>query len=174
VKRPWVPTSFGSVFVMLTLLANCARAESASPVEVRVELPKREYTVGEAINFVVTANQDCYFLVYTIDPDDKVEVHDPVVSGGYMGHPLLKAGERRQIPAPDAPGRAIVRPPGGHYEIGAFCSREELSKLGLSQIQLKEPASGGRRSFKFHLGEKTTRIEQELLGQTVTSYDVRR
>jgi Domain of unknown function (DUF4384) len=173
VKHALHPAAFVA-FLLLTTLPAPARAEGAARVDVRVELPKQEYAVGEAIDFVVTTNQDCYFLVYTIDPNDKVEVHDPVASGAYMGHPLLKAGEHRHIPAPDAPGRAVVTPPGGRYEIGAVCGREELSKLGLSQIELKEPAAGGRRSFKFHLGEKAMRIERTLLGQTATSYEVRR
>src|SRR5262245_28349230 len=97
-------------------------------IEVRIELPKVTYALGEAITFVVTSNHDCYFLVFTIDPNDKVEVHDPVASGPYMGHPLLKAGERREIPVPDAPGRAVVTLPAGAYQIGAVCSREELGK----------------------------------------------
>src|SRR5262245_45234984 len=94
-----------------------------TPIEVRIELPKGSYALGEAITFVVTSNRDCYFLVFTIDPQDKVEVHDPVASGPYMGHPLLKAGERREIPVPDAPGRAVVTPPAGAYQIGAVCGR---------------------------------------------------
>jgi len=85
-----------------------------TPIEVRIELPKITYALGETITFVVTSNRGCYFLLFTIDPNDKVEVHDPVASGPYMGHPLLKAGERREIPVPDAPGRAVVTPPAEH------------------------------------------------------------
>ena len=73
---------------------------------------------------MVTATRDCYFLVFTVDANDKVELHDPVASGAYMGHPLLKAGERRQIPVADAPSRAVIKPPAGFYEIGAVCSLE--------------------------------------------------
>ena len=143
------------------------------PIEVRIELPKATYDVGEAITFVVTSNRDCYFLVFTIDPNDKVEVHDPVASGPYMGHPLLKAGERRTIPVPDAPGRAVITPPMGAYEIGAVCSREELAKLGLTNIELREPAKAGRRSFEFHLGQKVKDVDRNALSQATVSYQVR-
>ena len=149
-----------------------ARAGEA-PIEVRVELPKIDYQVGETITFTVTANRDCNFLVYTIDPNGKVELHDPVVSGAYMGHPLLKAGEHRQIPAPDAPGRAVVTPPGGRYEIGAVCSRHDLDKLGMSRVQLKEPAMGGRRSFQFHLDERAKSIDRDNLARVTVAYEVK-
>lgn len=149
-----------------------ARAEEAA-IEVRIDLPKAEYKIGETIAFTVTANRDCNFLVYTIDPNGSVELHDPVVSGAYMGHPLLKAGERRQIPVPDAEGRAVVTQPSGHYEIGAVCSRDDLDKLGMSRIQLKEPAMGGRRSFQFHLDERTKSTDRKSLARATAAYDVR-
>jgi len=145
----------------------------AGPIEVRIELPKTTYALGEPFTFVVSSNRDCYFLVFTIDPNDKVEIHDPVASGDYMGHPLLGAGERRQIPVPDAPGRAIITPPAGAYEIGAVCSREELTKLGLSHVELKEPAKAGRRSFQFHLGEKIDRVDRNALSRATVFYDVK-
>lgn len=164
----------GAGMLMMALCGGGARAGQGDvPIEVRVELPKKEYAIGEAITFVVTANSDCNFLVYTIDPNGKVELHDPVVSGAYMGHPLLKAGEHRQIPAPDAPGRAVVTPPGGRYEIGAVCSRDDLDKLGLSQIQLREPARGGRRSFQFHLEQKAEQTDRNNLARTTIVYDVK-
>lgn len=156
--------------------SGAAAGESARPtdaIEVRIELPKATYALGEAITFVVTSNRDCYFLVFTIDPNDKVEIHDPVASGDYMGHPLLRAGERRQIPVPDAPGRAIITPPAGAYEIGAVCSREEFAKLGLSHVELKEPAKAGRRSFQFHLGEKIDRVDRNSLSRATVFYDVK-
>lgn len=142
------------------------------PLDVRIELPKASYALGEAITMVVSSNRDCYFLMFTIDPNGKVEVHDPVTSGAYMGHPLLKAGERRQIPQPDAPGRAIVTPPAGRYEIGAVCGRDELAKLGLTQSELKEPATAGRRSFEFHLEKKTERVDRDALARSVSTYNV--
>jgi Domain of unknown function (DUF4384) len=168
----------GLTVTVLALLArpdtSCA-AESIvreMPLEVRVELPKTTYALGEPITFVVTTNRDCYFLLFTIDPNDKVEVHDPIASGAYMGHPLLKAGERRQIPVEDAPGRAIVTPPAGAYQIGAVCGREELGKLGLSNVELKEPAKAGRRSFEFHLGGKTDRLDRNTLSRATAVYQV--
>jgi hypothetical protein len=162
--------------ILIGTSAAAAAGEDAArtgPVEVRIELPKASYALGDTITFVVTANRDCYFLVFTIDPNDKVEIHDPVASGPYMGHPLLKAGERREIPVPDAPGRAVVTPPAGTYEIGAVCGREELAKFGLSQIELKEPAKAGRRSFEFHLGEKINHVDRNALSQTTIAYDVK-
>jgi hypothetical protein len=161
-----------SVGIAPELIAGESIAGGA-PVEVRIELPKTSYALGESITFVVTTNQDCYFLVFTIDPNDKVEIHDPVASGAYMGHPLLKVGERRQIPQPDAPGRAVITPPAGTYEIGAVCGREELAKFGLSQIQLKEPAKGGRRSFQFHLDEKVKGADRQALSRTTMGYNVK-
>jgi hypothetical protein len=144
-----------------------------SAMDVRIELPKTTYTLGDSFSFVVTTNRDCYFLVFTIDANDKVELHDPVVSGPYMGHPLLKAGERRQIPVPDAPGRAVITPPAGSYEIGAVCGREELNKFGFTQVQLNEPARAGRRSFQFHLEETAKRVDRNALSRTTVGYEVR-
>jgi len=141
-------------------------------LEVRIELPKRRYVFGESFSFVVTTNRDCNFLVFTVDGNDKVEIHDPVASGDYMGHPLLKAGERRQIPVPDAPGRAVIKPPAGFYEIGAVCSRDELAKLGLVQAKLIEPAKSGRRSFQFHLEEQARGADRNALSRTTASYEV--
>ena len=161
----------------LSLMVLCGgkalAGQGETAIEVRVELPKMEYKVGEAITFAVTANRDCNFLVYTIDPNGKVELHDPVVSGAYMGHPLLTAGEHRQIPAPDAPGRAVVTAPGGRYEIGAVCSRDDLDKLGMSRVQLREPAMGGRRSFQFHLDEQAKSIDRNSLARATIAYDVK-
>src|SRR5262249_51153070 len=108
---------------------------SPPPLEVEIDLPKRKYRIGDPFSFMVTATRDCSFLVFTVDANDKVELHDPVASGAYMGHPLLKAGERRQIPVSDAPGRAVIKAPAGFYEIGAVCSRERLDKLGLTQAR---------------------------------------
>jgi uncharacterized protein DUF4384 len=164
-----------SLFLIVGAAAAAAGENVArsGPVEVRIELPKTTFTLGDTITFVVTSNRDCYFLVFTIDPNDKVEIHDPVASGAYMGHPLLKAGERREIPVPDAPGRAVVTPPTGTYEIGAVCGRDELSKFGLSQFELKEPAMAGRRSFEFHLNEKEGRADRNALSRTTITYDVK-
>jgi hypothetical protein len=160
----------------LALIANPAAAGEdiirTGPIEVRIELEKTTYRIGEPFTFTVTTNQDCYFLVFTIDPNDRVELHDPVASGAYMGHPLLKAGERRTIPVPDAPGRAVITPPAGPYQIGAVCGREELAKLGFSNVALKEPAKAGRRSFQFHLQEKIDRVDHSTLNQATAPYQV--
>jgi hypothetical protein len=139
---------------------------------VRIELEKVTYRLGEPFAFTVTANQDCYFLVFTVDPNDQVEIHDPVPSGAYMGHPLLKAGERRAIPVPDAPGRAVITPPAGRYQIGAVCSREQLAKLGLSHVELKEPAKAGRRGFQVYLDQKVNRVDRSAVTRVTVSYDV--
>jgi hypothetical protein len=147
--------------------------ERQAAIHVQIELAKSSYAVGDPFTFVVVSNRDCYFLVFTVDATDKVEVHDPVASGEYMGHPLLKAGERREIPVPGAPGRAVITLPAGTYEIGAVCGREELSRFGLSRIELKEPSRAGRRSFQFHLGERVDRVDRDALSRATVSYEVR-
>jgi hypothetical protein len=147
--------------------------EQRPALQVQIELAKASYTVGDPFTFAVVSNRDCYFLVFTVDATDKVEIHDPVASGEYMGHPLLKAGERREIPVPGAPGRAVITLPVGTYEIGAVCGREELSRFGLSRIELKEPSRAGRRSFQFHLGERVDRVDRDALSQATVSYEVR-
>ena len=76
-----------------------------------------------------------------------------------------------EIPVPDAPGRAVVTPPAGAYQIGV-CSREELGKLGLTNVQLKEPAKAGRRSFEFHLGQKIKEVDHNSLSQATITYQV--
>jgi hypothetical protein len=163
----------GAGLSLIMLSGADARAGQGEFIEIRVELPKMEFKIGETITFAVSANHDCNFLVYTIDPSGKVELHDPVVSGAYMGHPLLKAGEHRQIPTADAPGRAVVTAPAGRYEIGAVCSRDDLDKLGMSQVQLREPAMSGRRSFQFHLDERAKEMDRHNLARTTVAYDVR-
>jgi Domain of unknown function (DUF4384) len=165
----------GCAVAALALIANPAAAGEdivrTGPIEVRIELEKTTYRIGEPFTFTVTTNQDCYFLVFTIDPNDRVELHDPVASGAYMGHPLLKAGERRTIPVPDAPGRAVITPPAGPYQIGAVCGREELAKLGFSNVALQEPAKAGRRSFQFHLQEKVNRVDPRTVTHATISYE---
>jgi Domain of unknown function (DUF4384) len=167
------------VVTVLVLIANFSAARAgedivrAAPIEVRIELEKASYRLGEPFTFTVTSNQDCYFLVFTIDPGDRVELHDPVASGAYMGHPLLKAGERRVIPVPDAPGKAVITPPAGPYQIGAVCSREQLANFGLSQVELKEPAKAGRRSFQAHMDERINRVDRTAVTRATVSYEVR-
>jgi hypothetical protein len=171
------PALLCCVVTALALIANPATAGEdivrTGPIEVRIELEKTTYRLGEPFSFIVTTNQDCYFLVFTIDPNDRVELHDPVASGAYMGHPLLKAGERRTIPVPDAPGRAVITPPAGPYQIGAVCGREELAKLGFNNVALQEPAKAGRRSFQFHLQEKVNRVDPRTLTQAIISYEAK-
>ena len=53
----------------------------------------------------------------------------------YMGNPVLKAGERRQIPIAHAPGRAVIKPPAGFYKNGAVCS-EQLQELRLRKHEV--------------------------------------
>jgi hypothetical protein len=168
------------VVTALALAATSAAASAgddivriAPAIEVRVELDKPIYRFGDSFRFAVTANQDCYFLVFTIDASDKVEIHDPVASGEYMGYPLLKAGERRESPVPDAPGRAVITPPAGSYQIGALCGREGLAKFGLSNAELKEPAKAGRRGFQLQLHEKLDRIHRSSVAQVTVFYEVR-
>lgn len=173
------PIARGLFVMAVALIANSAATPAGEdivrevPIEVRIELEKATYRLGEPFTFTVTANQDCYFLVFTIDPNDQVEVHDPGPSGAYMGRPLLKAGEKRAIPVADAPGRAVITPPAGRYQIEAVCSREQLAKLGLSDVELKEPAKAGRRSFQFYLDEKVNRVDRSAVTQVIVSYEVK-
>jgi hypothetical protein len=169
-----IASLLGALLLPCPDAALCQTTVKELPLDVRIELPKANYAIGEAITIVVSSNRDCYFLMFTIDPSGKVEIHDPVTSGAYMGHPLLRAGERRQIPQPDAPGRAIITPPAGRYEIGAVCGRDELAKLGLTLSELKDPATGGRRSFEFHLEKKTERLDRDALTRTVSTYNVQK
>jgi hypothetical protein len=114
-----------------------------APIEVRIELEKASYRLGESFRFTVTTNQDCYFLVYTIDFNDQVEVHDPSVSEAYMGQPLLKAGERRAIPVPDAPGRAVTTPPAGFPRSVRFAVANSWRSSDYSKPWTIEGASQG-------------------------------
>jgi len=165
-----------AALAMIASATNAVAGEDIvrpAPFEVHIELEKATYKLGEPFSFTVTANQDCYFLVFTIDPNDQVELHDPVASRAYMGHPLLKAGERREIPVPDAPGRAVITPPTGPYQMSAVCSREDLAKLGLNRTELTEPAEAGQRSFQIHLDEKLSRVEHGVVTRATVSYEVR-
>lgn len=139
-------------------------------IDVRVELSQVAYKVGDPMHFSVTANKDCYFLVFTIDAFGRVEVHDPNLAPEYMGPPLLRAGERRPIPVPGAPGKAIVGPPTGTHKIGAVCGEKELKEYGLTQFELKAPARAGKRSFEFHLDNKIAGIR--ALSKITANYEV--
>lgn len=143
------------------------------PLEISVALPKTSYGIGDPFTFTLRASRDCNFLVYTIDAADKVELHDPAVSGAFLGPAQLKAGEIRQIPIPGAPGRAVIKAPTGHYELGAVCAREDLAKLGISETQLKLPAAGGKRSFTFKLEEAVQRVRRDELSRVTVGYEVK-
>jgi hypothetical protein len=143
-----------------------------NPFQVQIELPRTRFQVGDSFSFTVTANKDCHFLVYTVSANDKVELHDPKVSGAFMGDPLLKAGERREIPVSGSPGRARINPPSGPYQIGAVCSRSDLEKLGISETLLRRPAQEGKRSFTFTIEQLLNRIKREELARATVTYEV--
>jgi Domain of unknown function (DUF4384) len=143
-----------------------------TPFEVQIDLPRSRFRVGDSFSFAVQANRDCYFLVYTVSAADKVELHDPRVSGAFMGDPLLKAGERREIPVATSPGRARINPPVGTYQIGAVCGREDLEKLGIGEVQLRRPAQEGKRSFTFTMGQLLSTIRREELARVTVNYEV--
>jgi serine/threonine protein kinase len=143
-----------------------------NPFQVQIELPRTRFQIGDSFSFTVTANKDCHFLVYTVSANDKVELHDPKVSGAFMGDPLLKAGERREIPVSGSPGRARINPPSGPYQIGAVCSRSDLEKLGISETLLRRPAQEGKRSFTFTIEQLLNRIKRDELARATVTYDV--
>jgi len=143
-----------------------------NPFQVEIELPRTRFRVGDSFSFAVRANRDCYFMVYTVSATDKVELHDPKVSGAFMGDPLLKAGERREIPVGTAPGRARINPPAGPYQIGAVCSRDDLEKLGISETRLRRPAQEGKRSFTFTMEQLLNRINRDQLARATVTYEV--
>lgn len=144
-----------------------------TPIKVALDLPKTSFAIGDPFTFTLRANRDCNVLVFTIDANDKVDLHDPSINSAFMGPPLLKAGETRQIPIAGAPGRAVVNPPAGAYQIGAVCAREALSKLGLAAPQLQTPAAGGKRSFSFKLEETAKGIDRAQLGRVTVNYQVK-
>jgi hypothetical protein len=146
--------------------------DGANPFQVSVELRQNAFRVGDQFAFTVSANRDCQFLVYTVGPNDKVELHDPMVSADFMGDPLLRAGERRDIPIAGAPGLARIKAPAGPHRIGAVCSRDDLSALGITTSEVARPAQAGRRSFEFRVEEASTRIDRRLLGLATVEYDV--
>jgi serine/threonine protein kinase len=153
--------------------APAAKGASQPAIEVAIDLPKSTFAIGDAFTFVLRANRDCNLLVFTIDSDDKVELHDPAASGAFMGAPILKAGETRQIPVPGAPGRAVIKAPVGSYQLGAVCAREDLAKLGLAEAQLRTPAASGKRNFSFKLDEAVRRVQREDVSRVTVPYEVK-
>ena len=148
------------------------RSSPDIPFEVQIELPRIKYKIGDPFNFAVHSNKDCNFLVYTVDAADKVELHDPRVSGAFMGAPVLKAGERRQIPVSGAPGRALISPPSGVYQIGAVCGRDDLAELGIGSTQLRKPAQEGKRNFSFAIEAAARNIRRDRLSLATVTYEV--
>ena len=146
---------------------------AAEAIEVAIGLAKTAFTIGEPFTFTLRANRDCNLLVFTIDAADKVELHDPNLESAYMGAALLKAGEVRQIPIPGAPGRAVIKAPVGGYQLGAVCAREDLTRLGLAEAQLRVPAANGKRSFTFTLDEAIQRVRRDDVSRVTVGYQVK-
>jgi hypothetical protein len=155
-----------------TVLAKndtAAQGGGETAFDVQIELPKTVFSPGETFTFAVRSNKDCNLLVYTVDANDKVELHDPNVSREFMGEPRLAAGERRVIPVA---GRARITETRGEYQIGAVCGRDDLAKLGITDVALKKPAAEGRRSFTFVIEQIAKRIDRTQLARTTVTYKV--
>lgn len=137
-----------------------------SPLGVRIDLPKTSFAVGEEFFFHVSAQRACQFIVFGIDSTGEVEVHDPALAAAFMGSPVLQAGERRRIPIK---GFATIDPPAGLKQVGAVCSRDGLADLGISDYELKLPASLGASKFSRKVKSLQNRFDQGTLA-TVTAY----
>jgi hypothetical protein len=146
-----------------------ASVDNESPFDVQIELPTTTFRPGETFNFAVRSSKDCNLLVYTVDANDKVELHDPNVSRAFMGDPRLAAGERRVIPVS---GRARITDTRGEYQIGAVCSRGDLAKLGITEVALKKPAAEGKRSFTFVMEQIAKGIDRTQLARATVTYRV--
>ena len=140
------------------------------PLKIDIALPKKSYAVGDNLTFSVRSNRDCYFMVYTVSPTGEVEQHDPTLNEIFMGSPMLKAGQWRQLPLM---GYATIKPPPGNFELGAVCSKEPLLSVGLNEAQLREPARAGRRSFSFALEKAAKASNTETFARTTEVYEVR-
>jgi Metallo-peptidase family M12 len=148
---------------------TAAQGGNETAFDVQIELPKTVFSPGETFTFAVRSNKDCNLLVYTVDANDKVELHDPNVSREFMGDPRLAAGERRVIPVA---GRARITETSGEYQIGAVCGRDDLAKLGITDVALKKPAAEGRRSFTFVIEQIAKRIDRTQLARATVTYKV--
>ena len=137
--------------ISLAAVPHVPEASAISPLNLNIELPKDRFSIGDEFSFFITAKQKCQFIVFTIDVTGSVEVHDPSLVPSFMGPPILQAGERRRIPvrSPDSSRKnvAFIDPPTGLEQIGAVCSREGLSALGISDYELKTPAGRGGVNF---------------------------
>jgi hypothetical protein len=140
------------------------------PLQIEVALPRNSFAVGDNLSFRVRSNRDCYFMVYTVSPRGAIAVHDPVQEELFMGKPVLKANEWRQLPAK---GYATVNPDTGVFELEAICSKEPLSTLGLSISDLREPARSGKRSFTFALDNATKVARPNDVARASVSYEVK-
>jgi hypothetical protein len=147
-----------------------SRNSTTTPLQVEIALPKQSFVVGDDLSFSVRSNRDCYFLVYTVSPTGNIDNHDPAEEELFMGSPVLKADEWRQLPKK---GYAAVKADPGVFELGAVCSKEPLSTLGLSVAQLREPARGGRRSFSFALDKAVKSTGADNVARASVSYEVK-
>jgi serine/threonine protein kinase len=139
------------------------------PLRLEIALPKKSYAVGDNLTFSLRSNRDCYFMVYTVSPTGEVEQHDPTLNEIFMGSPMLKADQWRQLPMV---GYATIKPPPGNFELGAVCSKEPLLNVGLNEARLREPARGGRRSFSFALENATKATNNAEIARTTEVYEV--
>ena len=172
----WTGLAYFALFFSLNSTApiHSAIASGEGPVRVQIEVPKDRYTIGEPFSFTLKATRDCYFIVFTIDASDHVELHDPANNEPYMGPAMLRAGEVRRLPVPGAPGRAIITPPTGPYEIGAVCGRDQLAAYGLDAAAMVSPAESGRRGFKFFLDKTVGGLDRERLSLITVTFSIER
>jgi serine/threonine protein kinase len=149
---------------------HATNPSATAALKIEIALPKQSFAIGDNLTFKVRTNKDCYFMVYTVSPTDEVERHDPRENSIFMGSSMLKADEWRQLPVQ---GFATVKPPVGNFELGAVCSKEPLTNIGLSNAQLSEPTRGGRRSFSFALDNAAKAVRRDDLARTTVGYEVR-
>jgi hypothetical protein len=147
--------------------------DAAMPaINLQITLAKTDYQVNETLSYTLQTNQNCHALIYTIDADDRVQLHDLTPTGANPTTPTLNADTPLQVTGPNGQGPVIVPAARGNYLIGALCGRDALAAVGTTMASLADAASQGGTKFLAYLSELTSGINPNLLGDTRVNYAV--
>lgn len=110
--------------------------DTPSQAGLTIAVSRSTYKLGDDVTFQVASDRPCSFIIFTIDAARNLQCLDPATKGMslLLGDPVLRAGETRQIPAPNAPGHLRADPPIGRYTLGVVCGPEEFKKMGYEKI----------------------------------------
>ncbi len=104
-----------------------------------LKVPSTNVSVGQELNFEVTANRACELQVFYVEDTGNVEVFKPEL----IGAPFLNAGKPRRIPDPRG-GSLVFDTPGKDESLVLFCREGGLREQRLTAEQARALALASR------------------------------